>query len=141
MDENNICELNSLAYTNTPTAIFNWATAVVRGARDILGSDGLSVSVWPYRKGLQQFLCCDISNALSNDIYDLTFVISGQHNFDLYNPSVPDMAEALHMAGIVIEGLNATARIGSRENELNPSILDKKYAGCSDGKMAVAGQY
>lgn len=73
-------------------------------------------------------LSCDFMDELDS-VYFVTLTAVGSLDFhvvhdDLAEPEVVDMAEAVHIAGILIRGLKASvAMVGRNKNELNTEVL------------------
>lgn len=116
-----VCRLPASGFTDTLNGVYDWATKVVAKVRSDLGVGPVRVSVWAYREQERQWLAADFH---ADDFglarsYPMTFVVGETHDFDLEEPNVPDMTEALHMVGILCEALGATIEIGRRCNEVN----------------------
>ena len=86
-------------------------------------------------------MACDFYDEHENH-YPLTFQADFYHTFDLQEPGVPDLVAAMHMAGIVIEGVGAkVVEVGRRCNEVNPKVLSRPMQpGETSGCMASAGE-
>lgn len=112
------CYLPASGFTNTLNEVYDWAKMVVASARSRLSGSQLRVAVWAYREQGYEWLAVDFFDEADND-YLMTFLIGDEHDFHADEPRVPDMTEALHMAGIVIEALGAKIELGRRCNEVN----------------------
>ncbi len=114
------CHLAAGGPTETPTAFLEWARRAVADARKALSSGRLVAYVWPYREGLGECLSCDVwydENEHSQNVFAITFVIDGRTDLrDTSEPRVVDMADALHVAGIVLRDLHAGIVLGRPGN-------------------------
>jgi hypothetical protein len=59
---------------------------------------------------LELFLTDELGN-----VHLMSFTAGDVHDFHLEEPAVPDLVEALHMAGIVIRMLGADVRVGAQD--------------------------
>jgi hypothetical protein len=55
-----------------------------------------------------------ITDELGN-VHLMSFTAGDAHDFHLEEPAVPDLVEALHMAGIVLRQLGADVHVGARD--------------------------
>jgi hypothetical protein len=120
---NAISRLPASAVTVTPVEVLAWAERAVAAAKEALEGATPLVRLWPYRHGSCEYLCCDVTNAANDAAYGITFVVDGCTDWEYaYEPHVPDMPEALHMAGIVIAALNATVTVGRRGADVEEAV-------------------
>ncbi len=112
------CRLPASGFTETLDRIYDWAKQVVSAAKAELHGADIRTLVWAYREQNCEWLSVGIYDE-NNFNYIITFLIGEPHNFDINCPSVPDMTEALHMTGIVLDALGLVATIGRRGNEVN----------------------
>lgn len=132
------CRLPAGGFTETLTGVYDWAKAVVAKAKECLGEAPVKVLVWAYRHQSWELLAVDFHTDDGRD-YSMTFMIGDRHDFELSEPSVPDMTEALHMVGILCEALGATIQIGRRGNEVNPYCTPEQWQpGQTSGQLALA---
>jgi hypothetical protein len=118
-----LCRLDPMAIASTPPAIITWVVECAARFEHMQHRVGheLRAGVWPYRRqGNQIHIACDIGTA-SDDVEGMTFAIGGPHDFDLYNPVVPDAAEALHMIGLLCRRLGAKVEIGQQALHTAPT--------------------
>ena len=118
-----LCGLPASGFTNTTKDAWTWAEGVANEARKILKGN-INVKVWAYREQETECLSCDFSDEHGN-IYPITLQAVGEHDFSFGDPYVPDMAEAMHMAGIVIRNMSAHIEIGQHKNEINEDVLSR----------------
>lgn len=117
MTRQSSCRLSASGFTHTLDGVYDWAKVVVAAAKKKLNGP-ITLTLWAYRHGGHEYLAADFYTK-ANESYCLSFVVHHPHDFDLEQPGVPDMTEALHMVGIVAEALEATIEIGCRQNETN----------------------
>lgn len=115
---NNQCRLPASGFTETLNEVYEWAKNTVIKAKAAMPDGGITVVVWAYREQNSEWLSVDFYDEKDRD-YCMTFLIGEPHTFEMSEPYVPDMTEALHMVGIVIEALGAKVKIGRRCNEVN----------------------
>lgn len=104
------CILTAGGGVTTTPAVDAW---VARAAGQVLASDKapFRAKVWSYRHGGASLIACDIDGAnRSGDSF--TFNLGGVHDFQGNDPVVPDVAEALHMIGLLVKRLDATVQLG-----------------------------
>lgn len=113
------CRLPASGFTYTPDEVYIWAKRVVAAIRAALPSGTPpNVLMWAYREQRREWLSLIFHDTQERD-YCLTFLIGDPHDFHMTELTVPDMTEALHMAGILIADLDAVVSIGRRWNEVN----------------------
>ncbi|MGU7843952.1 hypothetical protein ACV22V_31380 [Burkholderia sp. AW33-5] len=136
-----ICRLPASGFTETPESVLVWADQVVSIARSNLTGVEPLVGLWAYRHGGFECLAADISDENDTSMgHSLTFLVGGDMDLDIHEPSVPDMADALHLIGIVIEALQARVVVGLRSNEVNEMVLAHPLApGETNGAIRRAG--
>jgi len=125
-----LCELDPMASASTPPAIMTWVAECAARFEHMQHRVGheLRAGVWPYRRqGNQIYIACDIGTA-SDDVEGMSFAIGGPHDFDLYNPVVPDAAEALHMIGLLCRRLGAKVVIGQQALHTTPTSTPEGLA-------------
>jgi hypothetical protein len=140
------CDLPASGFTHTPVAVLEWADRAVADARNALRGESISARIWPYRHGAGNYLACDfwcddVCSGTHKTYFSITFVVDAEPNFrDACEPQTADMADALHMAGIVLIALRANVTLGRRGNEVNEAVLARPLAGGeTNGAMRVAG--
>ena len=136
------CRLPASGLTYTPAEIHEWARHVASLARESL-TGNITAHVSPYRHGDHEHLSCDLQDEMS-EYYPITLITGAAHDFSTSpmgtDACVPDMSEAMHMAGMVIELLNARVSLGRYHNETNPEVLARPLKpGQTNGAMALAG--
>lgn len=94
--------------------VSQWAGLVVSAIRSRLAG-AIEATLWPYRIGKSEYLACDIADG-SGNCYPITFNVGVPLKccFDPCgcDPEVPDMAEAIYMAGVVLHELNIKPTVG-----------------------------
>ncbi|HHV7521268.1 TPA: hypothetical protein ACUNF5_002751 [Burkholderia orbicola] len=137
-----ICRLPASGFTETPNAVFEWADQVVSAARQTLCGSKPRIRLWAYRHQGCEYLAADIwDEHEASRFHPITFVIGDDSCFDMHEPVVPDMSDALHMVGIVAEGLSANVEVGRRGNEVNEQVIARPLApGETNEAMRTAGR-
>jgi len=121
------CHLPPSGANNTLSPVYDWAKTVVALLQKQSNGQRVKARLWAYRYSGAEWLSMDFSNGADASF---TFCIGEPHNYVVDGSSgtvtcVPDMTEALHMAGIVFDAVNAEVEVGNRR-ELNPYCsLDK----------------
>lgn len=119
-----ICNLPASGFTQTPPMVLEWVDRAVADAWDAFQGAAVVAYVWAYRHSAGQYLACDIWHEAAHDgvpkkCFGITFVVGVGPDFsDAREPWVADMADALHMAGIVLMALGARVTLG-RLDEVN----------------------
>lgn len=141
------CELPTTGYTYTATPVHVWAHEATLHARAKLGIGPVIVSLWAYRDGSTVGLACDFSaeDGTADERYDITFTEGGTTDLSASKDGcdcvVYDLADALHMASLVIRGLDAKLYIGRWSRERNPEIQAfPAPAGSTASPMAKPGE-
>lgn len=106
--------LNSVGDPESHPESKAWADKVTQHLLEQLNGP-IEATLWPYRLCGKEHLACEISDAQGND-YSITFTIGEELNCS-FNPQgcdpwVPDMSEALHMAGMVLTAVGAQVTVG-----------------------------
>ena len=121
-----ISRLDPSGFTETHVSVLEWADSAVLNARHALNGAEPMATLWAYRQGNCEHLCCDVFNTDTQAVYGITFVVDGANDLSYTDePHVPDMADALHMAGMVPDASQARLTIGRRKNEVNPAVLSR----------------
>lgn len=136
-----LCRLPASGFTETPESVLVWADQVVAMAKKKLNGFVPRVWLWAYRNAGTEYLAADIGDEHESSVgHSLTFVIGAGSRLNIDEPFVPDMTDALHLVGIVAEGLRADVEVGRRGNEVNEAVLARPLAlGETNGKMRTAG--
>ncbi|EOG1717651.1 hypothetical protein ACK3OH_004539 [Salmonella enterica] len=122
-----VSQLPPSGFTMTNTELHSAAKRIVERAREYFKCSPapLDAHVWPYRYDDCLMLSCDLHcKSDVTKIMPITITASKQLELSrLDEPQVYDMAEALHLVGIVTRSLNAKIVLGCGENETNPDVL------------------
>lgn len=125
--DNDFSYLPASGFTKTNTLLHEFASRVVAEAKSRFGDNKIKAGVWSYREQGREFLSCDLfSIDESIDIcMPITICAEGEYCFDMNDePDVIDMAEAVHLAGIITKALDAVVEIGRLCNEVNECVLE-----------------
>ncbi|MFP1744398.1 hypothetical protein [Lonsdalea quercina] len=112
-------------FTDTNQNLHNAASIIVKNVRAFFGNRQIKCSVWAYRYEDSLMLSCDITADEINDSVPITITATeSKSNFIIWDePKVFDLAEALHLCGIITKSLNANVVLGKSMNEVNPLVL------------------
>lgn len=118
--------LTSSGETKTPTPAFNHASTLVRHVREKIPDASYKAKIWPYRFSGTAYLCVDVEGVLTGETYPITLRIADEMNLgSIDEPAFEDMADALHYAGILTQGLEAALSLGLDQLEINADITEK----------------
>src|SRR5690554_4619522 len=128
-DRTKTCYLPASGFTHTHAAAHAWVGRVVRAARQELGDAVVTAGVSAYREQGREHLSCDLHSLSSDKWFPITLCAEGEHEFlDVKGggaeADVYDMAEALHLAGLIATALDAHVSIGRHQNEINENVLE-----------------
>ncbi|EPL6275308.1 hypothetical protein N6147_001955 [Proteus mirabilis] len=113
-------------FTFTDTGLHGIAGKIVAYVREQAKGQALTAHVWPYRHDNSHMLSCDFHSKDSNLIIPLCITAGQEQCSDpIDEPTVYDLPEALHLAGIIIRGVKADIEIGRYFNETNPAVLTR----------------
>lgn len=111
---------------HTPREIARWANAAAAHAREVLMGEQVIAGLRPLRWGGRDILELALEDELGHS-HAITFTVGAEHNFQLEEPDVPDLIDALVMAGIVVRALNASVRVGDRARFEQQSEADGEH--------------
>jgi len=120
-------ELPPSGFTVTNTKLHKAAGRIVEQARHHFGDSSLKACVWAYRHDDCLMLSCDLF-AEGDEKKSMPVTITASEELELSSwdePEVYDMAEAVHLAGLITKALDAKVIIGRGSNETNPAVLIK----------------
>jgi len=128
-----ISELPPSGFTMTNTELHNAAKRIVTAAREYFGASPapLEAHVWAYRFDGCTMLSCDLQN-LCDVTKAMPITITASGLLEVTHPDEPqvyDMAEALHLVGLITRSLDAKVVVGRIENETNHDVLHKPLEG------------
>lgn len=107
-----LCELPPSGVPYTPATVREWIEQVSAAVRERL-SGSISASVWAYLHSGTEYLCCDLTDK-NGACWPMTVVAVGTLNLDrsYEEPHATNLAEALHLAALLIKALGATSTFG-----------------------------
>ena len=110
-----LCELGPLEDAKTPRVVLTWVQKVSARFEHLryCAVSEIHAYVWSYRLAQYVYIVCDITTD-DDDAQCLTFALGEPHDFDLYSPSVPDAAEAIHMISLLCSGIGAKIELTPR---------------------------
>lgn len=128
IDVQKTCYLPASGFTHTHISAHTWVGKVVKAARKELGDVPIVAGISPYREQSREHLSCDLHSPSNDKWFPITLCAQGEHEFLEVNggaaeADVYDMAEALHVAGMIVAGLNASISLGRRQNEVNEAVM------------------
>lgn len=145
INRDNASYLPASGFTHTHLDVHSWAGKVVGLARSVFGEERVTARLWAYREQGRQHLSCDLCVKGNSKIsLPITICAEGKHYFpDIKGGAAEadtyDMAEALHLAGLITEALNATIEVGLKCNEINEEILEEPLSeGQTNGKVDLS---
>lgn len=128
-------DLGSSGFTSTLFKAHAWCGTQVSAIREVFGPsvEGVRASLWAYRYGDGHNLSLDLVRASDSRSYSITLQAVGCYDDDeALDPSgdvyVPDLVEALHLAGIILKSLGLTPYVGAGQNEVNAEVLQVPLA-------------
>lgn len=111
-------------FTFTDTGLHNMAGQLVSHIRQQSNGQALQARVWPYRHDDAQMISFDFTIKGTNQIIPVCVSALGEQCAEpVDEPTVYDMAEALHLIGMVTRALDAEVTIGRYRNERNVAVL------------------
>ncbi|HIA2852043.1 TPA: hypothetical protein ACWP1P_004812 [Escherichia coli] len=128
----NISRLEPSGFTETNKALHDCAGDIVKKAKELFKSEPVIAQVWSYRWGGYSMISCDLFS--QDRTVSMPVTISAVERQMVEYPAesevfteveVFDMAEALHLAGLITQALDAQIIIGLGRNEVNPDVLAK----------------
>lgn len=118
-------ELPSSGFTATMPQLHKAAKVIISNAKERFKGHNVNAHLWAYRHDGIEYLSCDLF--VPNNIQltmPLTICAGGTVDFECWDePDVTDMAEAMHLSGLVISALNAQVIVGRHNNEINKDLL------------------
>lgn len=134
------CRLPASGVTETLNSVYDWAVIMVSRFRPKVDGQKVTADLWAYREQGSEWLALDFDGALIDE--RITFLIGEPHNFyadfDGGTVNVPDMTEALYMAGIICDALDAPIiNFGKRGNEVNPYCTPDLQSGHHSARLRI----
>ncbi|WP_261641006.1 hypothetical protein [Erwinia mallotivora] len=117
-------------FTSTSTALHTAAGGIVDAARQLFGDRPVRASVWAFRHDGCTMLSCDLFCGDDDSLnMPITITAEGEADFTVPDePTVYDLTEALHLAGLITRALDAQVVLGLGKNETNPAVLARPLA-------------
>jgi hypothetical protein len=116
--------LDPSGFTETNKDLHVCAEKIVKRAKEIFKAEPVMAHVWSYRWGGYNMISCDLSSLDQKISMPITISAVERQMLEYFDePDVFDMAEALHIVGIVTQALDAKIKIGLGRNEVNPAVL------------------
>ncbi|NPE55899.1 hypothetical protein HLB25_10295 [Dickeya dadantii] len=133
----NISRLDPSGFTETNKDLHDCAGAIVKKAKEIFKSEPVIAQVWSYRWDGYSMISCDLFSQDRTVGMPVTISAVGRQMFKVLDePDVFDMAEAVHLAGLITKALDAKVIVGLGRNEVNPDVLAKPLGeGHSNGEI------
>lgn len=133
-------DLPASGFTSTNPTSYAWCKYHVDQVKKKFGesASGLNAHLWSYRHGDTQCLSFDIYS--DHEHYTMTLEAIGECDeyIESSDYGVFDLAEALHIVGIIKEALNLEVEIGRRQNEVNTQLLEQPLVGTeTNGRLKL----
>lgn len=133
-------DLDPSGCTKTNTALHECAGRIVAEVRNHFGDAPVNADVWSQRwYNGDEIISCDFWKDENDKALPLTVSITAlaQQRLDITDePDVFDMTEALHLAGLITQALNATVTVGRTDKEANEAVLSAPLpAGHTNGRI------
>jgi hypothetical protein len=138
--------LEPSGFTETSAALHECAGRIVAMAKAYFAGAPVEAHLWAYRWQDCEILSCDLLSENAANAIPLTITAAGrQMLYWMDMPDVPeeskelevfDMTEAAHLAGLIIQALDATVTVGRTNNEVNEAVLPAPLpAGHTNGRI------
>ncbi|HBW0966177.1 TPA: hypothetical protein MEE01_005646 [Klebsiella pneumoniae] len=124
-------------FTETNKELHGCAGKIVKRAKEVFKSEPVAAEVWSYRWGGYNIISCDLCSLDQKISMPITISAVERQMLEYFDePEVFDMAEALHLVGIVTQALGANIKIGLGGNEVNPDVLSSPLKeGATNGRI------
>lgn len=117
--------LEPSGFTETNKALHEFAGKLVKEAKEIFKLEPVMAKVWSYRYGGYSMISCDLFSVGHKINMPITISAVNQQMLECQDePDVFDMAEAIHLVGIITQALDAKISIGLGRNEVSPLVLE-----------------
>lgn len=104
--------LPAAASPTTDEAVLSWCRSIADRVISSLDMSSVRLTVGAYRY-FGEHLTMDFDDALHAEV-GFDFHASGTYRLNEYGGSIPDLAEGLHLVGLIAAMLHLDARIGDR---------------------------
>ncbi|MCL6336287.1 hypothetical protein EXT65_21065 [Pectobacterium carotovorum subsp. carotovorum] len=119
-----LSHLEPSGFTETNKELHDCAGKIVKKAKEKFKDEPVITKVWAYRFGGYNMISCDLFTQDRSVTMPVTIsAVERQMLDDLDEPDVFDMAEAVHLVGLITQALDATVIVGLGRNEINPHVL------------------
>lgn len=129
--------LEPSGFTETSAALHACAGHIVAKAKASFAGAPVRAQLWAYRWHDCEVLSCDLLSEDAANAIPVTITAAGRQMLDVPDePEVFDMTEAAHLAGLIIQALDATVTVGRTGNEVNEAVLSGPLpAGHTNGRI------
>ncbi len=125
-----ISALGPSGFTETNDELHAFAGKVVAKAKETFQQKPIQCCLWGFRHDGYEMLSCDLFSDDKSLRMPITITAGHEQNLeDLNEPDVYDMVEALHLASLIIHGLDAHIKTGRHSNEINELLLARPLKG------------
>ncbi|YCO02362.1 hypothetical protein ACB087_10305 (plasmid) [Vibrio sp. VNB-15] len=134
-----ISGLGTSGFTKTNDKLHAFAGKLVAKAKETFQQKPIQCRLWGFRHGDYEMLSCDLLNGDKSQRMPITITACYEQNLeDLNEPDVYDMVEALHLASLIIHGLDAHIETGRHGNEVSKRLLARPLKGNeTNGKIKL----
>lgn len=129
--------LEPSGFTETNAALHACAGHIVAKVKASFAGAPVKAQLWAYRWHDCEVLSCDLLSEDAANAIPVTITAAGRQMLDVPDePEVFDMTEAVHLAGLIIQALDATVTVGRTANEVNEAVLPAPLAaGHTNGRI------
>lgn len=116
--------LDPSGFTKTNNELHDCAGKIVRYAKEKFKKERVIARVWAYRFEGCNMMACDLFTQDRSVTMPVTIsAVERQMLDDLDEPEVFDIAEAIHLVGLITQALDAKVIVGLGRNETNHQVL------------------
>lgn len=119
--------LSASGFTDSNNGIYDWAKTAMNAVKLRLTGSIINGCLWAYRHQDVEYISLSFEDETEKN-YSFTITTGFPYELkSISEPIVPDMTEALHMAGIIIQALEANMLIGRGWNEVNRYCIPEPF--------------
>lgn len=116
-----LCTLAASGFATSHLSVSEWLEKVMIQVKATFADGPVNADLWAYRVDGDTFFACDLWQENKRESVGITFLPGLSPDLsDVLEPQVLDMADALHMAGMLVRSIKATVTVG-RENRDRPT--------------------
>ena len=130
--------LGPSGFTHTSNELYDYIVKLVADIKNKLPcTNKISACLWSYRH--DGYPCVSLDIQEDNHDYTMTMTVSGTADYGILDePDFEDLAELMHMIGILSNSLNIEIEIGLTKNEVNQDVVSAPFFdGQTNGKIKL----